>query len=219
MKHTGSQCCFAWYLGIFHREYLIHNTCFQMYDVGGQRNERKKWISLFDEVDALIFVVALNGFCRVLFEDENVNKMQESLKLFGEQCNSKHFQVTKTQFILFLNKNDLFRDRLKAGIDLSVCFGDEWDGNNYCDREEFESEAEREEWFEECHDEAIKFITQKFFAKNENKKITDIYVHVTTATNEDNIQTVFHDVRASIIRRNLTTIGVAKTGTTSTALY
>eukprot|EP01084_Bolivina_argentea_P301816 520803_1 len=44
--------------GILKREYLIQNTTFHMYDVGGQRNERKKWISLFDNVDALIFVVA-----------------------------------------------------------------------------------------------------------------------------------------------------------------
>eukprot|EP01083_Nonionella_stella_P009397 27105_1 len=77
--------------GMIEYKYDIKENEFILYDVGGQRNERKKWISLFDNVDALIFVVALNGYCSVIFEDETVNKMKESLNLFGEQCNGPHF--------------------------------------------------------------------------------------------------------------------------------
>lgn len=32
-----------------------------MFDVGGQRSERKKWIHCFEGVTAIIFCVALSG--------------------------------------------------------------------------------------------------------------------------------------------------------------
>lgn len=54
-----------------------------------------------------------------LYEDETVNRMDESLKLFDEICNSKWF--TDTSIILFLNKADIFRQKIRK-IDLNVCF-------------------------------------------------------------------------------------------------
>uniref|UniRef100_A0A6U4C937 Uncharacterized protein n=1 Tax=Phaeomonas parva TaxID=124430 RepID=A0A6U4C937_9STRA len=36
--------------GIVEEKYSIEGNMFEMYDVGGQRNERKKWIHCFDEV-------------------------------------------------------------------------------------------------------------------------------------------------------------------------
>jgi len=35
--------------------------CNRMFDVGGQRSERKKWIHCFEGVTAIIFCVALSG--------------------------------------------------------------------------------------------------------------------------------------------------------------
>jgi hypothetical protein len=43
-----------------------------MFDVGGQRSERKKWIHCFEGVTAIIFCVALSGYDLVLAEDEEV---------------------------------------------------------------------------------------------------------------------------------------------------
>lgn len=40
-----------------------------MFDVGGQRNERKKWIHCFDDVTAVIFVAAISEYDQVLYED------------------------------------------------------------------------------------------------------------------------------------------------------
>lgn len=40
-------------------KYII--PCFRMFDVGGQRSERKKWIHCFEGVTAIIFCVALSG--------------------------------------------------------------------------------------------------------------------------------------------------------------
>lgn len=36
-----------------------------MFDVGGQRSERKKWIHCFEGVTAIIFCVALSGEFRL----------------------------------------------------------------------------------------------------------------------------------------------------------
>lgn len=51
----------------------------------------------------------------VLFQ----NRMQESLKLFDSICNNKWF--TDTSIILFLNKKDLFEEKIKKSP-LTVCF-------------------------------------------------------------------------------------------------
>ena len=45
-----------------------------MFDVGGQRSERKKWIHCFEGVTAIIFCVALSGYDLVLAEDEEMNR-------------------------------------------------------------------------------------------------------------------------------------------------
>jgi guanine nucleotide-binding protein subunit alpha len=47
------------------------NMTFRMFDVGGQRSERKKWIHVFDNVQVVLFLVAISGFDHVLVEDKN----------------------------------------------------------------------------------------------------------------------------------------------------
>lgn len=48
--------------GIVEESYKIDGVEFVMYDVGGQRNERKKWIHCFDAVTAIIFVAAISEY-------------------------------------------------------------------------------------------------------------------------------------------------------------
>jgi hypothetical protein len=43
-----------------------------MFDVGGQRSERKKWIHCFEGVTAIIFCVALSEYDMVLAEDDEM---------------------------------------------------------------------------------------------------------------------------------------------------
>lgn len=46
---------------------LIFVIFFRMFDVGGQRSERKKWIHCFEGVTAIIFCVALSGNDQIRF--------------------------------------------------------------------------------------------------------------------------------------------------------
>jgi len=82
-----------------------------MFDVGGQRSERKKWIHCFENVTSIIFCVALSEYDQVLLEESNQNRMMESLVLFDSVVNSRWFM--RTSIILFLNKVDLFKGKLE----------------------------------------------------------------------------------------------------------
>ena len=53
-----------------------------MFDVGGQRDERRKWIQCFNDVTAIIFVTASSGYNMTLREDPTMNRLRESLDLF-----------------------------------------------------------------------------------------------------------------------------------------
>lgn len=61
--------------GIVTERYTIEGNIFEMYDVGGQRNERKKWIHCFEGVTAVIFVAALSEYDQNMFEDPTKNRM------------------------------------------------------------------------------------------------------------------------------------------------
>lgn len=67
--------------GIVTERYVIDGTVFEMYDVGGQRNERKKWIHCFEGVTAVIFVAAISEYDQKLFEDTSTNRMVRTLDL------------------------------------------------------------------------------------------------------------------------------------------
>uniref|UniRef100_A0AAX7TEC8 Adenylate cyclase-inhibiting G alpha protein n=1 Tax=Astatotilapia calliptera TaxID=8154 RepID=A0AAX7TEC8_ASTCA len=77
--------------GIVETHFTFKELNFKMFDVGGQRSERKKWIHCFEGVTAIIFCVALSDYDLVLAEDEEMNRMHESMKLFDSICNNKWF--------------------------------------------------------------------------------------------------------------------------------
>uniref|UniRef100_A0A7N8WT66 Guanine nucleotide-binding protein G(i) subunit alpha-2 n=1 Tax=Mastacembelus armatus TaxID=205130 RepID=A0A7N8WT66_9TELE len=84
--------------GIVETHFTFKDLHFKMFDVGGQRSERKKWIHCFEGVTAIIFCVAMSAYDLVLAEDEEMNRMHESMKLFDSICNNKWF--TETSIIL-----------------------------------------------------------------------------------------------------------------------
>jgi len=50
-------------------------------------------------------------FPQLLFEDGETNRIVEALELFDEICNSRWF--ARASMILFLNKRDLFAEKIK----------------------------------------------------------------------------------------------------------
>jgi GTPase SAR1 family protein len=167
--------------GIVEESYIIDNVTFVIIDVGGQRNERKKWIHCFEDVNAIIYVAALSEYDQNLFEDASCNRMVEALTLFGEMCNSKWFE--KTDMILYLNKRDLFEEKIqKVGI-ASIKEFSEYEGpaNDY--------EA------------GVKYFLDEFLKRNAVTK--EIFVHVTCATDSNNVRVVFDACKEIIVKQNL----------------
>lgn len=81
-----------------------------MFDVGGQRDERRKWIQCFNDVTAIIFVTACSSYNMVLREDPNQNRLRESLDLFKSIWNNRSVeqiqvrnQKKKLIFLLYIS--------------------------------------------------------------------------------------------------------------------
>jgi len=172
--------------GIVENNFEIDGNQFKMFDVGGQRNERKKWIHCFENVTAVLFVGVLSEYDLVLYEDENMNRMEETLNLFDEICNSRWFR--ETSIILFLNKRDMFLEKIKK-VPLKVCpvFAD------YAGENTYEAGCE--------------LIENTFQSKNRNPE-KNIYSHITCATDTSNVAAVFNAVKDIIIRRSLGEAGL-----------
>ncbi|KAJ3383324.1 guanine nucleotide-binding protein subunit alpha [Lobulomyces angularis] len=84
----------------------------KIYDVGGQRSLRNAWVSFFDDVNAIVFVAAISCYDLLMEEDKETNRMEDSVKLFGVIAN--HPMLAKSQIILFLNKMDIFKEKIKT---------------------------------------------------------------------------------------------------------
>jgi len=176
--------------GVVTEKYLIDGKSFEMYDVGGQRNERKKWIHCFDDVTAVIFVAALSEYDQVLFEDSNTNRLVEAVQLFDEICNNRYF--TKSNMILFLNKKDLFEEKIRsAHIGAQDAFKD------------FPASFGAPDYYQQ----GVTYILGKFVSKNSNSN-RHIYNHVTCATDTKNVQVVFNACKDIIMRGNLEQVGL-----------
>ncbi|XP_029358352.1 guanine nucleotide-binding protein G(i) subunit alpha-2 [Echeneis naucrates] len=171
--------------GIVETHFTFKELHFKMFDVGGQRSERKKWIHCFEGVTAIIFCVALSAYDLVLAEDEEMNRMHESMKLFDSICNNKWF--TETSIILFLNKKDLFEEKITRSP-LTICFPEYTGANKF--------------------DEAASYIQTKFEDLNKKKDTKEIYTHFTCATDTKNVQFVFDAVTDVIIKNNLKDCGL-----------
>ena len=176
--------------GIVTEKYVIDGVDFEMYDVGGQRNERKKWIHCFDDVTAVIFVAALSEYDQALFEDASTNRMTEAIELFGEICNNKVF--ADSSMILFLNKKDLYEEKIK-----SVHIGDIPAFSN------FESKPGDADYY----DNGIKYFLDAFLAENTNTE-RQIYSHPTCATDSKNVEVVFNSCKDIIMRGNMEAMGI-----------
>jgi len=176
--------------GIVTEKYVIDKKHFEMYDVGDQRNERKKWIHCFDDVTAVIFVAALSEYDQVLFEDSKTNRMVEAVELFDEICSNRHF--SKSSIILFLNKKDLFEEKIKH-----IHIGDQQDFVHF--RGEFGNK--------EYYKQGVEFFLNMFIKKNRNSE-RQIYHHVTCATDSNNVKVVFNACKDIILRGNLEDAGL-----------
>ncbi|KAK9872533.1 hypothetical protein WA026_017998 [Henosepilachna vigintioctopunctata] len=183
--------------GIFETSFQVDKVNFHMFDVGGQRDERRKWIQCFNDVTAIIFVTACSSYNMVLREDPTQNRLRESLDLFKSIWNNRWLRTISV--ILFLNKQDLLAEKIMAGKSkLEDYFADftryqpppEVVNDNNDPPEVF-----RAKYF--IRDEFLRIST----ASGEGKHYC--YPHFTCAVDTENIKRVFNDCRDIIQRMHL----------------
>ncbi|XP_071780389.1 guanine nucleotide-binding protein G(o) subunit alpha-like [Centroberyx gerrardi] len=171
--------------GIIETQFQVDEMVFRMYDVGGQRSKKRKWLSCFDGVQAVLFVVALSSYDSTLMEDSSVNRLEESLDLFTSICTNTVFK--SSSLILFMNKTDLFREKiLHSGRHLRFYLPSYTGADGDVDA-------------------AARHITAMFVACNVRPD-EPVYHHFTTATDTANVQLVFRVVMDQIIKENLAAV-------------
>jgi len=161
--------------GIVETSFDMNSSRFRLIDVGGQRSERRKWVHCFEGITAIIFCIAINEYNLNLFEDENVNRMHESLELFQGIC--KENFLKDVPILVFMNKSDLFKKKIQT-VYMKVCF---------------------EEYTGGCNaDNAIAFLKKKLQAIVGSSRQS--YIHLTCATDTENIAFVFESCADIVLR-------------------
>jgi len=168
--------------GVIEQKFEMRRNMFHVFDVGGQKSERKKWIHCFEMVTAVIFVASLSCYDEVMFEDEEKNSMTDSIELFGSICNNEYFK--ETAMILFLNKKDLFAEKIKT-VPITEC-----PDFSYYDGAP------------DSYDDTATFIKTQFeaLAEQPNKQI---FTHLTCAVDKNQVEKVFNDIQTVIINASL----------------
>ncbi|KAF8638677.1 hypothetical protein AX17_002022 [Amanita inopinata Kibby_2008] len=170
--------CRARSIGITETTFHLRDHEMLMVDVGGQKSERRKWIHCFQDVTSILFLVSLSGYDQCLFEDRDANQMQDAMTIWDSICHSQWFK--HTSIILFLNKNDLFEQKIRHSHiknffpDFEGEPGDPKSGRDY-----------------------FKKRFGKIAQKAGRAKEREIYIHITTATDTAMLRVVMAAVEGS----------------------
>ncbi|KAK5971513.1 G-protein alpha subunit [Trichostrongylus colubriformis] len=98
-------------IGVQNVIFSVDNHTFQLFDIGGQRIDRRKWATMYDGIDAIFFCIAISEYNQMMEEDPEMNRLQDALAMLEKISGEEKFQ--KTPLLLFLNEIDVFREKLK----------------------------------------------------------------------------------------------------------
>ncbi|XP_010936916.1 guanine nucleotide-binding protein alpha-1 subunit isoform X1 [Elaeis guineensis] len=169
---------------------------YRLYDVGGQRNERRKWIHLFEGVRAVIFCAAISEYDQMLFEDETKNRMMETKELFDWVLKQACFE--KTSFMLFLNKFDIFEQKVQK-VPLNVC---EW-------FKDYQPMASGKQEVEHAYEFVKKKFEELYFQSTKPERVDRVFkIYRTTALDQKLVKKTFKLVDETLRRRNLIEAGL-----------
>lgn len=162
--------------GIEEATFKFGDEYFKVMDVGGQRSERTKWKNCFDCVTSVLYVAGLSEYDQVLRENEQVNRLAESLHLFEDVTNSDIFK--KASIILFLNKTDLFERKLKT-VPLSQYYPSFQGGDNF--------------------ELACSFMQKRFQEVTAPSRANSIFIHFTCAVDTDSVGKIIKNLRQQLL--------------------
>ena len=174
-------------VGVHEYNFNIKGHNFLMVDVGGQRGERRKWISSFENVQSVIFLTAISEYDQVLAETEDDdNRLLESLQLFETIMRYPWFR--NASVIVFFNKMDLFEKKILTS-NLEDYFPYEGPRNDTKGATGY-----------------IKQMFNEVYGSREQSLST----HFTCATDTKAMATIFEDVKSYILQQNIDVIAGGK---------
>ncbi|XP_057845954.1 guanine nucleotide-binding protein alpha-1 subunit isoform X2 [Cryptomeria japonica] len=173
-----------------------NGECYRLFDVGGQRNERKKWIHLFEGVTAVIFCAAISEYDQILFEDETRNRMIETKELFDWVLKQPWFE--KTSFLLFLNKFDIFEKKVQK-VPLNVC---DW-------FKDYKPLTTGKQGIEHAYEFVKKKFEELYFQNTPPDRVDRVFkIYRTTALDQKLVKKTFKLVDETLTRRYLIDAGL-----------
>jgi len=188
--------------GAYSTKFQYENTPWEIFDVGGQVPERKKWNTIVSESDftTIIYFAALDEYNMESNETKDGDtKMEVSLKVFNEILNDK--ATYNCCSILFLNKIDLFKDKIQSPKGFEEFEEKFPDFGDYM-KKEFEKDIAIESYLNEYikidEDEdkvfwgGVKYLEKKFKEEIDDDEIRkQLVVFPTCAIEKDHIEKVF----------------------------
>jgi GTPase SAR1 family protein len=103
-------------VGIIEIRVQLKNIAINLFDTGGQRNERKsksfynfntlEWVHHFENASCVVFTASLSDWATLCYEDDRTNRTIESLNLFEELVNKEGLIDADVPFVLILGKAD-----------------------------------------------------------------------------------------------------------------
>lgn len=195
-------------------KFKVKDALFHMFDVGGQRDQRRKWIQCFNDATAVVFVTSLSGYNLFLKEDPSKNRLKESLELF-EQIWKNRF-LKEVSVILFLNKQDLLEEKIKANkFKLETYFP------NYTNYKPNLTAATKKDVSLESQEylRALFFLRDMFMSVTQTNFVEPsrgsrlCFPHFTCAVDTNHMRRIFDDCRTVIQRIHLQRFGILNCST------
>ncbi|KAL5476800.1 hypothetical protein ACEPAI_2986 [Sanghuangporus weigelae] len=146
--------------------------------------QRAAWVPFFDDMNAIIFLAPISCFDQVLMEDNSVNRLEDSVLLWKSVVSNQ--LLAKTNLVLFLNKCDVLRAKLRAGIRLGkyvISYGDR--------PNDFEHASE--------------YLRRKFYNihHEHSPEPRQFYSHFTSVTDTKTTSKILENVADMVLRTNL----------------
>lgn len=166
--------CKARTTGIVELQVTVDDSKMVIYDMGGQRAERRKWLHCRENVNGIVYFASSSCYDQQLVEDESTNRLSEEVNLFYDVLTMFPTQP----IILVLNKKDVLREKLSDSKGRPVSdFHNGYD-NNQSDKYTY----------------TLEYLETEFLsrAKQLDRKVTVIHL---AATDTKDSQKVFSQIR------------------------
>ncbi|SPR02092.1 G-protein alpha subunit [Plasmodiophora brassicae] len=161
-------------------------------DVGGQRSERRKWMHQFSAASIIMYVASLSDYNQLCPEDGKTTRLLEALRVFQEVCSSP--ALSNVGIVVFFNKCDLFKDKLRIAPFKDHVAGYEGDGS-YDSACGYMEALYRQTAMRAFHT-----------SRSPSSRVVNFFF--TTAVDKKNVQHVFYSVRDIIVRSQLNSDGL-----------